>query len=354
MKKTIFISAGSSGGHIYPAISLAKQLIQKGHVVYFVASLSRMEGKILPEHGFDILNVTSPTLRKPFKGFNRFLSELITSIKESMRYATKHSPDMIISFGGAVTFSIGLVAFLKRIPLYLHEQNAVFGLANQSISLFAKKIFTQFELKSFFLQHKMIHVGSPRTSEFRNYHVNHDVFKNLGFDASKPLVVFVMGSLGSLTMQTMLVDMVQKYPTCDYQRLIVTGSRFYDEVRHFQNIKGTVFVESISLIDLYPYITLLISRSGATTMAEILGSQTPSILIPSPYVTRQHQLLNALIFQRANAALLLHEFDLNPDKLFMAIHECIRDESQRETMKHVLSTMTTYNEIDLMLEHCGL
>ncbi len=355
MKKTIFISAGSSGGHIFPAITLAKKLEELNHRVYFVATPSKMEGTILPAHGFEILPVTSPKVRKPFKGFLKFVFEIHRSIKESQVHVKKYKPDMIISFGGSVSFSIGIVSFISRIPLFVHEQNAVLGLTNQWVSLFAKKLFTQFSLKSKLFQHKMIQVGSPRTSEFKDYQVNHNVYSSLNIDSSKPLVVFVMGSLGSYTMQTMIKHMIETYPNPTYQRLIITGTRFYDEFKHLNDVsEQTIIVDAISLIDLYPYINLLVTRAGATTMAEILGARIPSILIPSPYVTRNHQFMNAQYFLEHQASVVLDERKIDEHILMNEVDELMNHPQQLLAMRHQLESMSDLSELDRMMEHLPL
>jgi UDP-N-acetylglucosamine--N-acetylmuramyl-(pentapeptide) pyrophosphoryl-undecaprenol N-acetylglucosamine transferase len=355
MKKTVFISAGSSGGHIYPAITLAKKLREQGHFVFFIATSNRIEGKIIPPFGFEILDVTSPIVRKPMKGMTKFIREVNQSIKESNVHVKQYKPDFIVSFGGAVSFALGFVSFFNRIPLYVHEQNAVLGLSNQWIALFAKKVLTQFKIKSWFLNHKMVHVGSPRTSEFKDYQPLESIYNSLGFDSNKPLVVFVMGSLGSFTMQGMIERMVNHYPQCDFQRLIITGSRFFEKFEHvIVNASDTKVVESISLIDLYPHIDLLVSRAGATTMAELLGSKTPSILIPSPYVTRNHQFKNAQYFVDYKVAELLDERNLDEHQLHQSIERLLKQPQHLNEMRTALANMSDLNELELLLEQLPL
>lgn len=355
MKKTVFISAGSSGGHIFPALSLAKHLTHLGHHVYFIASATKLEGKIVPQYGFTLINITSPTLRKPFKGFTRFLVELLRSISDSLHAINSYKPDIVISFGGAVTFSVALASFLKRKPLYLHEQNAVMGLTNECVSILANTIFTQFKLNSFWFKHKMVHVGSPRTSDFRHRNSDTTLFTSLGFKSDKPLVVFVMGSLGSFTMQKIITDMVSLYPHCDFQRLVVTGSRYFDKAKQYDSpATYTRIVESVSLFDLYPFITLLVTRAGATTMAELIGSGTPSIVIPSPFVPRNHQMKNALFLSHEQATHIVHETCLNAHALHNHVETLVRDTERLYQMKASLSRLTQFKEIEKMVEYMGL
>lgn len=355
MKKTIFISAGSSGGHLFPAITLANKLKELNHCVYFIANPNKIEGMILPAYGFEILPVTSPRVVMSLHGVIKLVFEIIRSIKESRVHVKQFKPAMIISFGGSVSFSIGLLAFISQIPLFIHEQNAVLGLTNQWISLFARKIFTQFDLKSKLFQHKMIKVGSPRTSEFKDYRVNPSVYSALKLDNKMPLVVFVMGSLGSYTMQTMIKHMVEAYPNPHYQRLIICGTRFYEEFKHLNNVAThTHIVDSISLIDLYPHIDLLVSRAGATTMAEILGARIPSILIPSPYVTRNHQFMNSEYFIKNQAASLLNEREIDEHILMKHINDLLNHPHQLLSMRHKLQSMSDLSELERMLEHLPL
>lgn len=355
MKKTIFISAGSSGGHIYPAITLANQLKKLHHDVYFIASVNRIEGSILPQHGFDILNVTSPTLRKPFKGFLIFLKELMQSFKEAHAHIKQYHPDMMISFGGSISFPSGWVSFFNGVPLYIHEQNAVLGLSNEWIAPVARKILTQFHINQSIFKSKMVVVGSPRTSEFKSYQPNPNVFLDLGLDPAQKCVVFVMGSLGSFTMQKMIADMITQHPKVDYQRLFITGTRFYESYQHLNDLDAkTVVVSSISLIDLYPNITLLVSRGGATTMAEVIGSATPTIFIPSPYVTRNHQFLNAQSLQSAFAAQVLDERELNVETLYDAIDTLVHDDEKLKSMKKALTSLTKLDELEKMMKELPL
>lgn len=355
MKKTIFISAGSSGGHIYPAITLANKLKELHHDVYFIASSNRIEGSILPQHGYDILNVTSPTVRKPFKGFLLFIKELIQSFKETHSHVKKYHPDMMISFGGSISFASGWVSFFNRVPLYIHEQNAVLGLSNEWIAPVAKKILTQFNIEKSIFKSKMVVVGSPRTSEFKSYQPNPKVFTDLGFDPSKSCVVFVMGSLGSYTMQKMIADMIVQFPEVDYQRLFITGTRFYDSYHHLNDLNSkTVVVPSISLIDLYSNITLLVSRGGATTMAEVIGSNTPTLFIPSPYVTRNHQFLNAQSLQKALAAEILDEREINVEVLYHAINAIVHDDEKLNAMKNALKSLSQLDELDQIVKELDL
>lgn len=355
MKKTIFISAGSSGGHIFPAITLANKLKELHHDVYFIASNNRIEGTILPQFGYDILNVTSPTVRKPFKGFLIFLKELIQSFKETHSHIKQYHPDMMISFGGSISFPGGWVSFFNGVPLYVHEQNAVLGLSNEWIAPVAKKILTQFHIRKSIFKSKMIVVGSPRTSEFKSYQPNQKVFTDLGLDPTQKCVVFVMGSLGSSTMQKMIADMITQHPEVDYQRLFITGTRFYESYHHLHDLKNKcVVVPSISLIDLYPHTTLLVSRGGATTMAEVIGSATPTLFIPSPYVTRNHQFLNAQSLQSAFAAQVLDERQLNVEKLFDAINTLVHDDEKLTSMKKALKSMSQLDELEKIMKELPL
>ncbi len=355
MKKTIFISAGSSGGHIFPAITLANKLKELHHDVYFIASNNRIEGSILPNHGYDLLHVTSPTVRKPFKGFFIFLKELMQSFKETHFHIRKYHPDMMISFGGSISFPSGWVSFFNRVPLYIHEQNAVLGLSNEWIAPVAKKILTQFNIEKSIFKSKMVVVGSPRTSEFKSYQPNQKVFTDLGLDPAEKCVVFVMGSLGSFTMQKMIADMITQQPKVDYQRLFITGTRFYESYHHLNDLDAkTVVVSSISLIDLYPNITLLVSRGGATTMAEVIGSTTPTLFIPSPYVTRNHQFLNAQSLQNALAAEVLDERELNVEILYDAINTLIHDDEKLNAMKNALKSLSQLNELDQIVKELHL
>ena len=313
----IMLVAGGSGGHIYPALELAKYFKDKGEEVLLAGSKNSMEETIYKESGLDYVTLDI-TKRKIKSFFNNY--------KDINEIYKKYKPDKIILFGNYISASFALVAILKKIPIYLHEQNVVYGKANKLLARFAKRIYLSLPIENNAFKRKSLLVGNPKGDITK--------FDDIYLPRNKKNVFIVMGSLGSETINNLLLDLTK---ICDssINYHIVTGKKHYENFNNKYMKKDNAFI--------YPYLNnliaytskcdLFVSRSGATTLTEIINYKIPSILIPSPYVSNNHQFKNAKFLSDNDAAYLMEENNISASGLHNKIKEILNDENTLRRMK---------------------
>ena len=318
--------AGGSGGHIYPCLSLAKYLHDKGESVLLIGALNSMEETIYKNSGleFYLLNIN----KKKVKSFVLNYKKIIDIYKD-------FNPDGVILFGNYISFSFALMAKKMKIPIYLHEQNIVYGKANKLLGVFAKKIYLSLPIKHNIYKKKSLLVGNPKS----DYQKKNKVSLNDGYN-----VFIVMGSLGSSSINKMLLELIAiSNKNINYH--IVTGKKHYDDFIKRINKKDNIYVYPYieQLLDYTSECDLFVSRSGATTLLEIINYKIPSILIPSPYVANNHQYKNAMYLENHNAAYVLEEKHLTSYKLEKMIEEIVFDDKKRDRLRCNLSLIQSIN-----------
>lgn len=299
----IAIVSGGTGGHIFPALDLAKKLKEK-HNVVFIGSNQRMEAKI----------VASTDI--PFKGFdlkNKKL-KLFKNILICKKYLKEEHFDLAIGFGNYISVSFLIACYLSKVKFIIHEQNIIPGKANKLLHRFSDKTIISFEeTKKYLKGKKVLCLGNPR--EERKY-----------FETSKnktKSVLVVMGSLGSSTINKLFETMFNSY-NFDCNFTIVTGKSGNLKINN-NKVKVVPFIDNLP-IEATKY-DLVITRAGATTLKELASFKVPMLIIPSPYVANNHQYFNAKYYQDNNAAIMLEEKGLNAEKLYLKIKETLNNSS---------------------------
>ena len=237
-------------------------------------------------------------------------------------------PDIVVGAGGYITAPVLYAAHKLHVPILIHEQNSIPGVSNKFISNFADKICVSLpnSLK-LFPKNKVVYTGNPRSEEILS--VSKKEKRLLGFSQDKKLVVFVMGSLGSTTMTNKLKELIPGFQDKNYQVLVVTGKNYYDsyhDVTVPENVRVVPFLE-----DLIQYLKdsdLIVSRAGASTIAEITAIGLPAILVPSPYVTNKQQYKNAKELEEVGACLIVTEEEFSKERI---IHEIDKLFDNRES-----------------------
>jgi UDP-N-acetylglucosamine--N-acetylmuramyl-(pentapeptide) pyrophosphoryl-undecaprenol N-acetylglucosamine transferase len=315
----ILIACGGSGGHIFPGVALAQEILKdKESKVLIVCSDKPIDIEILGKSGCD--HVTMP--RNPFiRTFNpvislRFLVKLIAGIFLSARLLMKFRPDCVVGFGGFVSGPVIFAAWCLRIPRIIHEQNIIAGLANRIESLFANKIAVSFEdTKRFFNKYKVTTVGNPVRGSF----VNLDKIRSrerFGLEEDRFTLFVIGGSQGASPINKTVTDAIVAMDHEDKRRLQIihiTGKDDYELVKTRYskvNVKSKVFSFLDEMDRAYTAADLVIARAGATTIAELTYFGRPSILIPYSQES-VHQKENASYLSDNNAAVAVEERDLN-------------------------------------------
>ncbi len=356
----VVISAGGTGGHIYPALAIVHKIQEKepNSEFLYIGTHNRMEKDIVPKEGipFRSIEVYGFNRKQLWKNF-KVISCLYKSKKKCVKWLKEFKPDVVIGVGGYVTVPVLSAAHKLGIKTFLHEQNSVPGKANLSLSSHTDLIGVSFKSSmSSFPKEKTIFTGNP---------CSEDALKKLpmkkselGLDEKKKLVLIVMGSLGASSVNEVLkkaLPMVEKEP---YQYLFVTGKKDYDEISKYafpKNVKVVPYIDNMTRI--MKNTDLIVTRAGASTLSEIMALSIPSILIPSPYVPNNHQYKNAMDLVNANAALMIEEKDLTPEILLEKINEVLTSRKKQEEIKCNLSKMGVpdsatiiYQEIQKLIE----
>ncbi len=352
----VVISAGGTGGHIYPALAIInkiKEVEPKSEFLY-IGTTDRMEKDIVPEKGIPYLGID-------IKGINRknvfsnigVFKKYKDALKEVKKALVDFNPDIVIGAGGYVTAPVIKTAKKLGYKTLVHEQNAVFGLTNKlllkSVDIMCVSIKSDIDNK------KIVFTGNPRSEEISL--IKGVSRESLGLDKSLKLVVIVMGSLGSMSINNKLKDMIDSFSNKHYQVLIITGKNYYDEYKSLNipsNVKVVSYIDN--LIGVMKSSDLLISRAGATTIAEITAIGLPSILVPSPYVTANHQLKNALALENVGACKIIEEVDFSKENLITCIDNIFDNREEYDKMREaalslgvVDSATRVYQEIRKLL-----
>lgn len=335
----VIISAGGTGGHIYPALAIINKLKKEVKDVEFlyVGTDNRMEKDLIPS--FDIpyksLHMTGFDRKNILNNIKTF-KNLYLARKECKKIIEEFKPDIVIGCGGYVTVPIIMEAKRHKVKTLIHEQNSVVGLANRFISRYSNKVMVSFPETVFSFKRGMaVLTGNPCSENaILMKKANKEEY---GLSKNKKLVLIVMGSLGSKTINDMIYNNLSKFSNKSYEILFITGNSYYeklDKVAEFKNVKIVPFVYELPRI--MKESTIMVSRSGASTIAEITALTIPTIFIPSPYVTNNHQLKNALSLVKNDAGVMIEEKDLTIDKLIKEIDNLILNKKRYDTIKENL------------------
>jgi len=316
------IVAGGTGGHIYPAIAIINKIKEKEpkSKILYIGTSDRMEKDIIPKLGIPFVGIEMTGLNRK-NVFSNFavIKRFSSAVKKAEKEIKKFSPDIVIGAGGYITAPVLYAAHKLKVPTLIHEQNSIPGVSNKFIGNFSDVICVSLPNSlNLFPKKKTVYTGNPRSEEIIS--VKKKSKKSLGFDENKKLVVFVMGSLGSTTMTEKLKELIPEFANKNYQVLIITGKNYYDDYKDVEvsdNVKIVPFMED--LINLLKDSDLIVSRAGASTIAEITAIGLPAILVPSPYVTNNHQYKNAKELEDNGACRIIEEKDFSKDKVISEI-----------------------------------
>ena len=314
MSKKILIMAGGTGGHIFPALAIAKELKERGAVVEWLGGKNAMESRLVPRHGYKFHGVSSSGLRgKNLLVILKAFFLLGCGFFQTVIIFIKYRPNIVIGMGGYASGIGGLISKLFFVPLFIHEQNSVPGTTNRLLSRLASKCFQAFE-DTFPESAGAITTGNPI--------LFNPIPKNRPKSVKNLLVLG--GSLGAKKINQTIPQI--KTPLNIWHQ---TGENHLEEVRvlykksqHY-GAKIEPFIENMA--EAYAWADLVISRAGAMTISELIASNSLAILIPFPYAIDNHQKINAEILSKNEAGILLEEENLNPEAIDREIEALSKD-----------------------------
>ncbi|MGG5368522.1 undecaprenyldiphospho-muramoylpentapeptide beta-N-acetylglucosaminyltransferase [Enterococcus sp. AZ196] len=336
----ILVTGGGTGGHIYPALAFIRyvQKIQPDSEFLYVGTHRGLENKIVPETGISFKTIKIQGFKRKLSLDNLKTVQLfIESIRRSKEILREFQPDVVIGTGGYVSGSVVYAAARMKIPTIVHEQNSVPGITNKFLSRFADKIGICFpDAKQYFPEAKTVLVGNPRAQEVATSGKS-DVLEQYGLLPDVPTVLIFGGSQGALKINQAVIQALPQFSQKEYQVLYASGDRYYNEISEkfdvgkiSRNLSLQPYIKNMT--DVMANVDLLIGRAGATSIAEFTALGLPAILIPSPYVTNDHQTKNAQSLVNAGAVRMIADADLTGENLVNAVDEIMKDSEKREIM----------------------
>ena len=315
--KTILIMAGGTGGHVYPALAVADNLKEKGFKLCWLGTRKGIEANVVPEHGYPLLEINISGLRG--KGLIRFLLApimLVFALLQAIMIMIKIRPVVVLGMGGFASGPGGIAAWLMRIPLLIHEQNAIAGLTNRLLAPFSVSVMAAFP-GAFKESNKLTITGNPVRNDIVNLIEPEQRFNQ---NTSQILNVLILGgSLGAqrlnevipVTLKSLSDDFELEIKHQCGQRHLIYTENTYKELK----LNADIFAFSDDMASVYAWADIVICRAGALTIAELAASGVGSILIPFPYAVDDHQTSNGEYLVKDGAAILIQEAQLSVDKL---------------------------------------
>lgn len=356
----VIISAGGTGGHIYPALAIINKIKEQevDSEILYIGTTDRMEAKLIPsEHiqfiGIEMEGINRKNIFRNFVVFRKY----VKAMNKVKKIIQDFKPDIVIGVGGYVSAPVIKAAHSLNYRTIIHEQNSIPGLSNQALSKIVDKVLVSLPgTVDYFPRGKVVYTGNPRSEEITM--IKKVSKREFGFSLNRKLVVIVMGSLGSATMNEKELELVQKFYDKDYEVLLITGEKYYADYEHIDIPKNVRVVPFLSnLIQLLKVADLIISRAGASTIAEVTAIGLPSILVPSPYVANNHQLKNAEELEKRGACFLLEEKNFQVDVVLSLIEQIFNDSKLYQKMSAQTrklgvtdSATKVYNEIKKLVE----
>ena len=346
MKKVI-ISGGGTGGHIFPALSIANALkrLNKDIEILFVGAEGKMEMEKVPEAGYKIVGLPVRGLQRKLTLNNlKVLWNLWRSLKKAKRVVREFKPDAVVGVGGYASGPIGKVATNAGIPLVLQEQNSYAGVTNKLLAKKATKICVAYEgMERFFPKEKIIFTGNPVRKDLLNA-VNEraEGIAFYGLNANKKTVLVTGGSLGAGSINKAMVRWLEKIAGWkDVQVIWQCGSYYHKELeeqlkgRMPENVKFMPFLKRMDLA--YACADLVVARAGAGTISELCLLGKAVVLVPSPNVAEDHQTKNAMALVNKQAAVMVKDAEV-VERLGEVMERLLQDDGERKSLsEHILT-----------------
>ena len=323
----VLIAAGGTGGHIFPALAVAQELKRRGWHAEWVGSDRGLESRLIPGYGIGLHILRFAGLRG--KGLGAWLtlpSRLVRAMRDTLGILIRARPEVVLAFGGYVTFPVGLVARLRRIPLCIHEQNAVMGTANRWLAKIARQVFISFPATRYAPARSML-VGNPIRKSISGLA---PPANRLSGRAGPIRVLVVGGSLGAQALNqrcpALLAKAIERGQSFEIRHQ--TGQQDHGAVEQLYRAlkipaRCEVFIDDMEMA--YQWADLLICRAGASTVTEVAAAGIAAIFVPLPSAIDDHQTANASSLAESGAAWLIPQTELGKSRTVSLLVSLTRD-----------------------------
>jgi UDP-N-acetylglucosamine--N-acetylmuramyl-(pentapeptide) pyrophosphoryl-undecaprenol N-acetylglucosamine transferase len=356
--KNIIISGGGTGGHIFPAISIANAIkeIEPETNILFVGALGKIEMEKVPAAGYEIIGLPVAGLQRKLSFKNvSFIFKLISSLRKSRNILEDFKPNVAVGVGGYASGPVLRMANKKGIPTLIQEQNSYAGITNKLLAKRAKKICVAYEgMEKFFPQDKIILTGNPvRQDLLEKIGNREEAIDHFDLDKNKKTILVVGGSLGARTINQSIIGDIAKIGNSEFQILWQTGKYYFEDAKKsanetkFENVKVLDFITRMDMA--YAAADVIISRAGAGTISELCLVGKPVILVPSPNVAEDHQTKNAMALVNKNAALMIKDIEAR-EKLIDSVLELIDNKEKLENLSENIKGMALRDSAKIIAE----
>ena len=352
----VIISGGGTGGHIFPAVSIANAIkaLRPDAKILFVGALGRMEMQRVPAAGYEIKGL-------PIQGFDRknllknfkVLFKIWKSQRMAKQIIKEFRPQVAVGVGGYASGPTLNMAAAKGIPCLLQEQNSYAGVTNKLLAKKAAKICVAYEgMERFFPAEKIMMTGNPVRQQLLDTTISHeDAVRTFGFDPTKKVVLIVGGSLGARTLNESVLQHLDQIRKSDVQFIWQTGKFYSAEIserlkgQDIPNLTVTDFISDMGVA--YKAADLVVSRAGAGSISEFCLLGKPVILVPSPNVAEDHQTKNAMAL--VNKAAALYVKDAEADKILLPLAiDTAKDDAKLQSLHENILKMALPDSADMI------
>ncbi|NJM80266.1 MAG: undecaprenyldiphospho-muramoylpentapeptide beta-N-acetylglucosaminyltransferase [Flavobacterium sp.] len=360
-KLKFIISGGGTGGHIYPAIAIANEIKYRYHDAefLFVGAKDKMEMQKVPQAGYPIKGLWISGIQRKITIKNLlFPFKLASSLLNSYRLIKKFKPDVVIGTGGFASGAVLKVASRLKIPTVIQEQNSYPGITNKLLAKNANVICVAYEgLEKFFPKEKIKFTGNPVRQDLLN--IDDKRLQGLTYfelDTSKRTLLVLGGSLGARRINQLIANEIDFLLELGVQIIWQCGKLYFDEYSHYnkkENVHVFAFIDKMDFA--YTAADVIISRSGASSVSELCIVGKPTIFIPSPNVSEDHQTKNAQSIADKKAAIIIKEKELEQDFKNVFADLISNDQKQQKLSKKIYklalpnATHEIVNEIEKLL-----